>query len=119
MNRNRKWKYMGKTVLAGVLVTSLLVGSIGYAEAIPISQEETVYVELAEDGNVKEVTVSDLLKQEGKENVTKEEKADKDTKLPVDVKFTYFLDGKEIAEVTTPYIDENLGKRYDLEERGG
>ena len=27
------------------------------------------------------------------------------------------LDGKEIAEVTTPYIDENLGKRYDLEER--
>ena len=28
------------------------------------------------------------------------------------------LDGKEIAEVTTPYIDENLGKRYDLEERG-
>lgn len=28
------------------------------------------------------------------------------------------LDGKEIAEVTTPYIDESLGKRYDLEERG-
>lgn len=28
------------------------------------------------------------------------------------------LDGKEIAEVTTPYIDENLGKQYDLEERG-
>nr|DAL83974.1 MAG TPA: minor tail protein [Caudoviricetes sp.] len=28
------------------------------------------------------------------------------------------LDGKEIAEATTPYIDENLGKRYDLEERG-
>lgn len=97
MNRNRKWKYMGKAVLSGVLVTSLLVGSIGYAEAKPISQEETVYVELAEDGSVKEVTVSDLLKQEGKENVTKEEKADKDTKLPVDVKITYLLDGKEIA----------------------
>ena len=97
MNRNRKWKYVGKAVLSGVLVTSLLVGNIGYAEAKPISQEETVYVELAEDGSVKEVTVSDLLKQEGKENVTKEEKADKDTKLPVDVKITYLLDGKEIA----------------------
>ena len=78
MNRNRKWKYVGKAVLSGVLVTSLLVGNIGYAEAKPISQEETVYVELAED-------------------VTKEEKADKETKLPVDVKITYLLDGKEIA----------------------
>ena len=97
MNRNRKWKYVGKAVLSGVLVTSLLVGNIGYAEAKPISQEETVYVELAEDGSVKEVTVSDLLKQEGKENVTKEEKADKETKLPVDVTITYLLDGKEIA----------------------
>jgi len=77
MNRNRKWKYVGKAVLSGVLVTSLLVGNIGYAEAKPISQEETVYVELAEDGSVKEVTVSDLLKQEGKENVTKEEQGDK------------------------------------------
>ena len=75
----------------------LLVGNIGYEEAKPISQEETVYVELAEDGSVKEVTVSDLLKQEGKENVTKEEKADKETKLPVDVTITYLLDGKEIA----------------------
>ena len=43
MNRNRKWKYVGKAVLSGVLVTSLLVGNIGYAEAKPISQEETVY----------------------------------------------------------------------------
>lgn len=97
MNRNRKWKYVGKTVLSGMLVTSLLVGNIGYAEAKAISQEETVYVELEENGNVKEVTISDLLKQEGKENVTKEEKADKDTKLPVDVKITYLLDGKETA----------------------
>lgn len=97
MNRNRKWKYVGKAVLSGVLVTSLLVGNIGYAEAKPISQEETIYVELAEDGSVKEVTVSDLLKQEGKENVTKEQKADKETKLPVDVTITYLLDGKEIA----------------------
>ena len=38
MNRNRKWKYVGKAVLSGVLVTSLLVGNIGYAEAKPISQ---------------------------------------------------------------------------------
>ena len=97
MNRNRKWKYVGKAVLSGVLVTSLLVGNIGYAEAKPISQEETIYVELAEDGSVKEVTVSDLLKQEGKENVTKEQKADKETKLPVDVTITYLLDGKEIS----------------------
>jgi hypothetical protein len=108
MNRNRKWKYVGKAVLSGVLVTSLLVGNIGYAEAKPISQEETIYVELAEDGSVKEVTVSDLLKQEGKENVTKEQKADKETKLPVDVTITYLLDGKEIAGK-----DRQKRKTYD------
>ena len=117
MNRNRKWKYVGKAVLSGVLVTSLLVGNIGYAEAKPISQEETVYVELAEDGSVKEVTVSDLLKQEGKENVTKEEKADKDTKLPVDVTITYLLDGKEISVSRDRLMDtERINNRWSLEE---
>ena len=108
MNRNRKWKYVGKAVLSGVLVTSLLVGNIGYAEAKPISQEETIYVELAEDGSVKEVTVSDLLKQEGKENVTKEQKADKETKLPVDVTITYLLDGKKLPARIWSAKAENL-----------
>ena len=65
MNRNRKWKYVGKAVLSGVLVTSLLVGNIGYAEAKPISQEETVYVELAEDGiHDNKYTEEDYLNEE-------------------------------------------------------
>ena len=65
MNRNRKWKYVGKAVLSGVLVTSLLVGNIGYAEAKPISQEETIYVELAEDGiHDNKYTEEDYLNEE-------------------------------------------------------
>ena len=44
MNRNRKLNRISKTVISGLLVTSLVVSNGAYANAQKISKDESVYV---------------------------------------------------------------------------
>ena len=60
-----------------------------------ISDDEAVYVLTDAAGTVEKVIVSDRIQEaNGEESVTKTQKQ---KELPVDVRFTYRLDGREIA----------------------
>ncbi|MBS5521331.1 MAG: hypothetical protein KHX56_03565 [Clostridiales bacterium] len=115
------------------------------SEAKTVTKDETVYVKLAPDGSVKDITVSDWLKNvdqtpsiEDRSDLSdiKNVKGDEgfagsgdgsivwssggndiyyqgktSKKLPVSVKITYYLDGKEIS------ADELAGKRGKVKIR--
>ena len=65
MNRNRKLNRISKTVISGLLVTSLVVSNGAYANAQKISKDESVYVNADESGTTTKITVSNWLKNAG------------------------------------------------------
>lgn len=65
MNRNRKLNRVSKTVISGLLVTSLVVSNGAYANAQKISKDESVYVNADESGTTTKITVSNWLKNAG------------------------------------------------------
>lgn len=65
MNRNRKLNRISKTVISGLLVTSLVVSNGAYANAQKISKDESVYVNADENGATTKITVSNWLKNAG------------------------------------------------------
>lgn len=65
MNRNRKLNRISKTVISGLLVTSLVVSNGVYANAQKISKDESVYVNADESGATTKITVSNWLKNAG------------------------------------------------------
>ena len=65
MNRNRKLNRISKTVISGLLVTSLVVSNGAYANAQKISKDESVYVNADESGATTKITVSNWLKNAG------------------------------------------------------
>ena len=65
MNRNRKLNRISKTVISGLLVTSLVVSNGAYASAQKISKDESVYVNADESGATTKITVSNWLKNAG------------------------------------------------------
>lgn len=65
MNRNRKLNRISKTVISGLLVTSLVVSNGAYANAQKISKDESVYVNADESGETTKITVSNWLKNAG------------------------------------------------------
>lgn len=130
MNRNKKFFKAGRMAAVGILAASVTLYSPAFTMAEKVSKEESVYVTASADGEVTEVTVSDVLKNVGSgnalqdisqlsdiENVKGEETFRQDGKtviwqtqqedihyqgttqqeLPVSVRITYKLDGKEIA----------------------
>ena len=124
MNRNRKLNRISKTVISGLLVTSLVVSNGAYANAQKISKDESVYVNADESGATTKITVSNWLKNAGINGTINDEsdlkdiqnvKGDEtftqnsagsndiyyqgttDKELPVGVEIKYELDGKEIA----------------------
>ena len=128
---NRNVKIIGKTLLSGVLILSLVLGGSSFAEAKKISKQESVYVNAKADGTVEEITVADWLQNSGLKSGTVKDSSSlsgitnvkgeetyrqsgealdwtmagkdiyyqgKTTKeLPVELKLTYFLDGKEMT----------------------
>ena len=62
---NRNVKIIGKTLLSGVLILSLVLGGSSFAEAKKISKQESVYVNAKADGTVEEITVADWLQNSG------------------------------------------------------
>lgn len=65
MNRNRKWNRVEKTVVSGLVVTSLVLGNGAYMQAKQVTKEESVYANADAGGAVSHVTVSDWLKNAG------------------------------------------------------
>lgn len=65
MNRNRRITRMGKSIVSGLVVTSLVLGNGAFAQAQTVTKEESVYVNADTDGSVEKITVSDWLKNAG------------------------------------------------------
>lgn len=65
MNRNRKLSRVKKTVVSGLVVTSLIFGNSAFIQAEQVTKEESVYVNAGADGSVTGITVSDWLKNAG------------------------------------------------------
>lgn len=65
MNRNRKLSRVKKTVVSGLVVTSLIFGNSVFVQAEQVTKEESVYVNAGADGSVTGITVSDWLKNAG------------------------------------------------------
>lgn len=130
MNRNRKLSRVSKTIVSGLVVTSLVLGNGAFIQAEKITKDESVYVNADADGTASQITVSDWLKNAGingvledkstltdiqnvKGNETFEQNGEgvswsaggediyyqgkTDKELPVSVRLTYELDGKEIS----------------------
>lgn len=78
MNRNRKLNRISKTVISGLLVTSLVVSNGAYANAQKISKDESVYVNADESGTTTKITVSNWLKNAGTNGTINDESDLKD-----------------------------------------
>ncbi len=65
MNRNRKLSRVKKTVVSGLVVTSLIFGNSAFVQAEQVTKEESVYVNAGADGAVTGIMVSDWLKNAG------------------------------------------------------
>lgn len=135
MNRNRKLSRVGKTIVSGLVVTSLILGNGTMIQAEKVTKEESVYVNAAADGDAEKITVSDWLKNAGINGTLKDKselkditnvKGDEtfeqsgdgvswnagaqdiyyqgttDKELPVGVKLSYELDGREISPEELP-----------------
>ena len=148
MNRNRKLNRISKTVISGLLVTSLVVSNGAYANAQKISKDESVYVNADESGATTKITVSNWLKNAGINGTINDEsdlkdiqnvKGDEtfkqngkdvdwsgagkdiyyqgtsDKNLPVSMKVTYYLDGKEISPKKLVGKSGKVKIRYEYE----
>lgn len=78
MNRNRKINRISKTVISGLLVTSLVVSNGTYAAAQKISKDESVFVNADESGATTKITVSNWLKNAGIQGTLQDETELKD-----------------------------------------
>ena len=78
MNRNRKINRISKTVISGLLVTSLVVSNGAYAAAQKISKDESVFVNADESGATTKITVSNWLKNAGIQGTLQDETELKD-----------------------------------------
>ncbi len=65
MNRNRRLSRVGRTIVSGMVVTSLVLGNVSFIQAKKVRKEESVYVNADENGNAAQITVSDWLKNAG------------------------------------------------------
>lgn len=65
MNQNRKLGRVRKTVVCGLVATSLVLGNGAFIQAEQVTKEESVYVNADADGGVTRITVSDWLKNAG------------------------------------------------------
>ena len=81
MNRNRKLNRISKTVISGLLVTSLVVSNGAYANAQKISKDESVYVNADESGATTKITVSNWLKNAGINGTINDESDLKDIQI--------------------------------------
>lgn len=94
MSGNKKLSRAGKRIVAMILATGLFLGGSSFAKAEKTTKEETVYVNTDAAGEVRDITVKEVLVT-GKEEETKPDKTtEKET--PVSVEFSYKLDGKEV-----------------------
>ncbi|MCH5251756.1 MAG: hypothetical protein J1F22_02170 [Lachnospiraceae bacterium] len=93
---NKNVKIMGKTVLSGVLVLSLILGSGSFAAAKKISKQESVYVNAGADGQVTEITVADWLKNSGLVSGTVKDSSDLTDIINVKGEETYSQSGKSM-----------------------
>lgn len=78
MNRNRKINRISKTLISGLLVTSLVVSNGAYAAAQKISKDESVFVNADESGATTKITVSNWLKNAGIQGTLQDETELKD-----------------------------------------
>ncbi len=53
MNRNRKLSRVGKTIVSGLVVTSLVLGNGSMIQAEKVTKEESVYVNADADGDAR------------------------------------------------------------------
>lgn len=85
-----------KIVVSGILIISLVLGNGAFSHAEKTVREESVYVNADSEGECLETTITERLIQKDNNNVL-EEKTYEGTaqdKLPVEVSFSYQLDGK-------------------------
>lgn len=78
MNRNRKLSRVKKSVVSGLVVTSLVLGNGALIQAEQVTKEESVYVNAEADGAVTGITVSDWLKNAGVNGTISDKSALKD-----------------------------------------
>lgn len=78
MNRNRKLSRVGKTIVSGLVVTSLVLGNGAFIQAEKITKEESVYVNADAEGNTTQITVSDWLKNAGVNGILNDKSTLKD-----------------------------------------
>ncbi len=94
MNRNRKLSRVGKTIVSGLVVTSLILGNGTMIQAEKVTKEESVYVNAAADGDAEKITVSDWLKNAGINGTLKDKSELKDiTNVKGDETFEQSGDG--------------------------
>lgn len=78
MNRNRKLSRVSKTIVSGLVVTSLVLGNGTFIQAEKITKDESVYVNADAEGTVTQITVSDWLKNAGINGVLEDKSTLKD-----------------------------------------
>lgn len=94
MNRNRKLSRVGKTIVSGLVVTSLVLGNGSMIQAEKVTKEESVYVNADADGEAEKITVSDWLKNAGINGTLKDKSELKDiTNVKGDETFEQSGDG--------------------------
>ncbi len=94
MNRNRKLSRVGKTIVSGLVVTSLVLGNGSMIQAEKVTKEESVYVNADADGDAEKITVSDWLKNAGINGTLKDKSELKDiTNVKGDETFEQSGDG--------------------------
>lgn len=94
MNRNRKLSRVGKTIVSGLVVTSLVLGNGSMIQAEKVTKEESVYVNADADGDAEKITVSDWLKNAGTNGTLKDKSELKDiTNVKGDETFEQSGDG--------------------------
>ncbi len=94
MNRNRKLSQVGKTIVSGLVVTSLVLGNGSMIQAEKVTKEESVYVNADADGDAEKITVSDWLKNAGVNGTLKDKSELKDiTNVKGDETFEQSGDG--------------------------
>lgn len=99
MKINRKIKCIGKVVISGALVLSLVMGNVAFIRAEKTTREESVYVNADANGNMLELTITESLKNKETSEVLEENtyEGSGDKELPVSVDISYELDGEMIA----------------------
>ncbi len=90
---------VGKVVVSGVLIVSLVLGNGAFMQAEKKTREESVYVNADSSGKPLEMTITEKVVDSNTNEILEKNtyEGEDEMKLPVDVEISYKLEGRDIA----------------------